>query len=455
MTTENIEKLEKTLNDIQNYMEGRISTVSYKGGYIDVKADDFTLFKELIPFYLKTLSAKEELNEADEEKLFPFYKVMLVLPTEMIADFISAFPNENIATFIKSFMDTLAEHKAEEKLNQAIQGELFPLLKLQKNVEIKKDFALNFGGLERIERDFKHLLSVKLSSGKTLQQHIDKVKEWFNSLYGENMGNWIKLFAFVKAVGTNESAKLYEVRSGYYKFSIKQDKNFFQFFIRRDKKSGQFTTKAKNKILKWLYDNQSTIEFPMIINNEVWNMPIRVYEYAENVSTKEIFFIVNTNILESEFKDYVSIEIDEIDMINDFWGKTAAQNNDFAKYRLNDFMDIPLKFLLTLKQIYSAGGNFTTKSGYQGNVQKITGENLNGHLGNLSDRVRKHLQRINAAGERSRIAKNTINLLLNTTWEIALKRKWLMSKPKFDDTWIFNINPGYFAKKTTAIKLKP
>ena len=336
------------------------------------------------------------------------------------------------------------------------QPELFPLFKLQKNVELKKEFALNFGGLEKIEKDFKHLLPVKLSSGKTLQQHIDKVKDWFDSLHGEKLGNWIKLFAFVKAVDINESAKLYEVRSNHYKFSIKQDKNFFSFFIRPDKNSGQFTTKAKSKILKWLYDNQSIIEFPMIINGEVWNMPVRIYEYAENVSTKEIFFIVNTSILESEFKDYISIEVEEIDCIADLWEAMAEQNSDFKKYRLNNFVDIPLKFLLTLKQIYTTRGNYTTDKGFEGNKAWLLKDSLDNHLGNLDERIIKHLQswdRVRTGKTSSK--KNYLKkLILETTFNIAVERKWLFSTPNYDSgKYFFNINPGYFAKKETAKRL--
>jgi len=336
------------------------------------------------------------------------------------------------------------------------QPELFPLLKLQKSVELKKEFSLNFGGLEKIERDFKHLLPVKLSSGKTLQQHIDKVKDWFNSLYGEKLGNWIILFAFVKAVETNESSKIYEVKSGHYKFSIKHDKNFFSFFIKPDKKSGQFTGKAKNKLLKWLYDNQSTIEFPMIANNEVWNMPVRIYEYAENVSTKEIFFIVNTNILESEFKDYIKIEIDEIDFIAGLWAATAEQNSDFKKYRLNIFLDIPLKFLLTLKHIYSAKGNYTTGEGFEVNRAWLLKDSLNNHLGNLDERITKHLQSQNTirTGKVSSKARGIKKLILETAFKIAVDRKWLFSMPNYESgKYFFNINPGYFAKKETAKRL--
>lgn len=353
---------------------------------------------------------------------------------------------------------SLADAQAE-----LFSGETFPLFKPSKNVELKKEFALNFGGLEKIEKDYQHLLKDKLTSGLTLQQHIDKVKVWYNSLHGEHLGNWIKLFAYAKAVKTyaesgQEIINFRPLSESRFCFSIKQDAKFFEYFIRRDRKSGQFAQKTKNKFLKWLHDNQHAIEFPRIdTEGNLWNVPTRVYEYAENVSTKEILFVIDTSILESAFKDYVSIDIAEIDFINDLWDGITEQDSTFKKYRLNSFVDTPLKFLLTLKQIYSrTGGNYTTESGYHGNTQRLTKESLNNHMGDLSERIKRHLISGDRAGEKkSKLSEKIIKLLLNTIWRIALERKWLMSEPKIDNgTWIFNINPGYFDKKSMAMKLK-
>ena len=370
------------------------------------------------------------------------------------------------AAALREFLRNLEKEirtRTNEKQGELFPGELFPLFKPQKNVELKKDFALNFGGLEKIEENYKHLLGEKLHSGLTLKQHIDKVRDWYNSLHGEHLGNWIKLFAYAKAVKTfaesgQDIINFRQIGESRFCFSIKQDAKFFDYFIRRDKKSGQFTTKAKNKFLKWLYDNQHTIEFPRIdTNGNLWNVPTRVYEYAENISEKEILFVIDTSILESAFKDYVSIDITEIDFINDLWEGIADQDDTFRKYRLNSFIDTPLKFLLTLKQIYSRdGGNFTTQNGYHGNTQRLSKESLNNHMGDMSERIKKHLQSGNNAGEkRGKLYKKITILLLNTIWKIALERKWLMSEPKIENgTYIFNINPGYFDRKETAKRLK-
>jgi hypothetical protein len=341
------------------------------------------------------------------------------------------------------------------------QGELFPLFKPQKNIELKKEFALNFGGLEKIEQEYKKLLNEKLSSGMTLQQHINKVKDWFNNLHGDSLGNWIKLFSYVKAVKEySESAEDFvnfrEVGPGRYSFSIKQNKDFFSYFIRPDKKTGQFTTKAKARFLKWLYNNQGAIEFPMILNGKVWNVPMRIYQYAENISDKEIFFIIDTNILESEFKDYVSINIKEIDDIAESWETLTENNQTFKTQRLNSFLDIPLKFLLTLKTIYNRGGDYQNGS-FAGNTQRLSSENLDSHLGNLADRIKQHLKNRDRfkTGKTSQRPKEIKSLILETTFSIAVRQKWLLSMPHYEDAiYKFNINAGYFDPKETARRLR-
>jgi hypothetical protein len=357
--------------------------------------------------------------------------------------------------------------KAKEALKNALetsdplQREFFPLFRPQKSVELKKEFALSFGGLDRIEKEYKYLLAEKLTSGLTLQEHINKVRNWFNSLRGEDLGNWIKLFAYVKAVKeysetVEEIVNFREIGPGRYCFSIKQNKDFFSFFLRPDKNSGQFTTKAKNKFLKWLHDNQSTIEFPMIFNGRVWNIPMRIYEYAENVSNKEILFVVDTNILESEFKDYVSINIREIDAIEEAWEGIAEKNSDFSRHRLNNFVDIPLKFLLTLKNIYNRGGDYKNAD-FAGNVQTLSGNVLDAHLGELSDRLKKHLMNRDKirTGKSGSLLGEIENLIYETTFTIAKERSWLLTMPKLENgTYKFNINAGYFDRKNTARRLK-
>jgi hypothetical protein len=416
----------------------------------------FVIFDDI----MRELTRKHGLLGLDKETLL--HRLDDLIVDDLIVDDVSN--KINLSEVLEDlFLNALKRYLTSAVQNDPSPAELFPVFSPQKSVELKRDFALNFGGLERIEKEYKKLLKEKLSSGLTLQQHINKVKSWFNGLRGEDLGNWIKLFAYVKAVKSfseseGESVNFRTIGEGRYCFSIKQNKEFFSYFIRPDKKTGQFTTKAKNRFLKWLHDNQGAIEFPMILNGKVWNVPMRIYQYAENISDKEIFFIVDTNILESEFKDYVSINISEIDAISETWENLTSDNPDFKTYSLNNFLDIPLKFLLTLKNIYSRNGNYKVKD-YAGNIQKLSKENLDTHMGNLSDRIQRHLKSRGKTktGKTSEKPLEVKRLILETTWKIAVQRGWLVSIPTYDEQtekYKFNINAGYFDRKETAKRLK-
>jgi hypothetical protein len=347
------------------------------------------------------------------------------------------------------------------------QGELSPLFTPLKSVELKKEFALNFGSIDRIEKEHKELLKVKLTSGKTLQRHLDEVKNWFNDLRGEDLGNWIKLFAFVKSIrdfkeSSDEDktvSNIVDMGNGRYCFRIRTTKAFFSAFIRPDRKSGQFTTKAKDKFLRWLYANQRTITFPIICDGQVWTFPTAIYTYAENIAAdgkKEIFFSVDTNVLESTFKDYVSIDTTEIDNIDELWKGIADSNPIFNRLRLNNFMDTPLKFLLTLKTIYNRDGNYA-RGHFIGNQQTLTREHLDTHLGELTQRIQKHLAghgTIKANKGEAKV-KEIKHLVLETIFAIAKERRWLLTDPKYEDgRYTFNLNAGYFDRRAIARRLK-
>jgi hypothetical protein len=129
-----------------------------------------------------------------------------------------------------------------------------------------------------------------------------------------------------------------------------------------------------------------------------------------------------------------------------------------AKLRLNNFVDIPLKFLLTLKNIYSREGNY--KNGdYAGNVQTLKKDSLDEHLGGLSERIIKQLSsrdRIRT-GKTSEKPLEIKRLILETTWAIAVQRGWLVSLPSYDEQtekYKFNINAGYFDRKATSRRIQ-
>jgi hypothetical protein len=360
---------------------------------------------------------------------------------------------------------------------------LFPVLTLQKSVELKKEFSLNFGSIPKLKEKYKNILHSRLpGSGKTLLQAFDEVENWYHNLYGEDLGNWVKLFAFAKAVkeqAANEpdAIGLFEERSGVYKFLINADQRFYEFFAKPNgaRKDGRLyhTTKLKDKIIAWLDKNKDAVEFPVIVTlpnqrTAVFPHAKKIYDFKKGLQEDGkpvLTFMIDTNILESEFKDYASISIDEIDAIAELWEETLARENsaseeplDLKSYSLNGFLDIPLKFLLTLKNIYTREGNYFNKEkGFIGNTQTLSRDHLDAHLGNLGNRVQQHLEnrKIIRTAKTSDKPARVLTLLLETAFALAVERGWLLSKPGYrKGIYHFNINAGYFDRKSLAEKLE-
>lgn len=382
------------------------------------------------------------------------------------------------------FLDVLKDLKRTLDLYlEPKQTELFPVFSISKNVEIKKEFALNFGSIARMKEKYKDILSQKLPGGnKTLLQSLDEVENWYNNLYGEDLGNWVKLFAFAKAVKEQamhepDTIGLFEEHSGIYKFLINADQRFYEFFAKPNgtRKDGRtyHTTKLKEKIIAWLDKNKDAIEFPVLVTlpnqkTAIFPQAKKIYAFKKGLQEDGkplLTFMIDTNILESEFKDYVSISIEEIDAIAERWEEMLKRENDASDepldlkiFSLNGFVDVPLKFLLTLKNIYTREGNYISKQGtFTGNIQTLSKEHLNSHLGNLSERIQKHLvsRNIIRTARSSDKPARVITLLLETVFALAVERRWLLSKPGYiKGVYKFNINAGYFDRKKTAKRLK-
>jgi hypothetical protein len=334
--------------------------------------------------------------------------------------------------------------------------DVIPIFHPPRDVEIKKDISLQFGSVDRIEKDYPALLPKRLASGKTLKEHLDEVRYWFDNLHGEDLGNWVKLFSFVKAVKTEaqegKEVNLKIIGQNRYVFEVKPNKDFYSFFLLPDKKSGYITTRAKQKLLKWLYNNQKTITFPMISNNSVWAYPLQIFAFAEEMSLdegqKRFIFMIDTNVIDSRFDNYISIQVHEVDLIQELWESIAKEDPDFEKYELSNFEDLPLKFLFTLKQIYNPAGDFNNGN-YTGNLQRLSSTNLDSHLGKLAERIKRHIKkrRITVAANLDPKVKELKGILLETIFKIATSRRWLMSMPQapVDNIYTFNLNNGYFA----------
>jgi hypothetical protein len=85
-------------------------------------------------------------------------------------------------------------------------------------------------------------------------------------------------------------------------------------------------------------------------------------------------------------------------------------------------------------------------------VQRLSIETLTTRLGDLRDRVKKHViqNRITVALDGGRTAQRIVTLLLNITTAIAKERGWVHSVKMEGSNFVFNLNRGYFAPKDTA-----
>jgi hypothetical protein len=366
-------------------------------------------------------------------------------------------------------------------------NDLIPTLNLKKSVTLKRDVALTiFGGADKIRELYPKILNTPMMDGRDVNQHLKDLEDWYNSLHGEDLGMWVKLFGFAQAVmdhkkEAEEVTDLHETArgSGVFAFWTKRDKSFYQFFIHepdQTKKNGAgyYSSKAKDKINKWLLANRNAIKFPFIVQDNKTGQSVvfpeaqPIYNFEEGIEAETgktyLLFTINTNILDTVFKSYVSIKIAEVDLTAKAWEQAALDNPKLKSNRLDpDFQDLPLRFLLTLKEIYNPGGDFIARTGaggvYKGNTQRLSIASMDTHLGNLTDRILVHVLKnhLSRAKDGGRKVKEIKALLFNTLFDIAMQRKWLVSIPYIDDAnenFVFNLNAGYFAPRETRAALK-
>jgi len=117
-----------------------------------------------------------------------------------------------------------------------------------------------------------------------------------------------------------------------------------------------------------------------------------------------------------------------------------------------------LRFLSILKILYSRDAVHQLPEGLFACIQKRTEENLNADLGDLWGRIKKTLitRKTIRTGKTSSKPEEIYKKILQTTFQIAVDKKWLFFIPSYNDknTYTFTMNPGFFDKKETAIRLK-
>lgn len=360
--------------------------------------------------------------------------------------------------------------KYAEPLNETDeQLDLIPTLKKPTEIILKKSALACMGGTDYIRTKYPQLLTVKLSDGKTLSQYLDEADNWYLSLEGSDMEMWIKMFSFIQAVKNHDKnntvTDLQEIGegSGIYSFLLEYNPNFYAFFETAGgkKKSGTpyYTTRQRERICRWLKKNQGIIKFPIIERHNGQDFidpaaPQFVYWLSDkiNATTREVSTVirVNTNIIDTVFRDYGKLTIAELDAIKAAWAKYCDSDKDFINCQLASFYDIPLKFLICLTQTYNSKRNYSNGT-YEGNTLKLKAEVLDKHLGFLSTRITEHIRKNRTGSNTAKIKSK----LLEVTFDIGRQQKWLADKaPKYENgIYSIFVNPGYFAKKDTKKRI--
>ena len=116
-----------------------------------------------------------------------------------------------------------------------------------------------------------------------------------------------------------------------------------------------------------------------------------------------------------------------------------------------------MRFLSTLKIIYSRNALIKLENGLLACIQPLKRENLDSDLGNLAERIQKTLtsRNIIRTGKTSGKPQEIKDFILKTTFKIAVERKWLFCMPKYEKgVYKFTMNPGFFDRQETAKRLQ-
>jgi hypothetical protein len=350
-----------------------------------------------------------------------------------------------------------------------------PEMGIQSSISLKKDFYKEIFDYTAFRKKYRNELNTKLENGLTLAQQLNNSELWFSKLSFKDLEMFTKLFGYIQGVSRylesdqKNSCNFEDLGSGLYRIEAKTTKEFYKHFIKEKSKGKNkkgFLDRDKKEVLEWLFKNQE--EKDVIKENtetgKIFLLKQPIYRFASQVtkidSRKNIQIVVNTSILETEFKDYLEIEtsiFEEIDNKLKTIKKSPSkeyQNCD-KKIVLSRYDDLLIKFYLILKTIYNKKGTIHHKNGFISNIQRLKRKHLIERLGNLKTRIkedllRKHNIRKNTTSDKT-ISKCTDDIL-KIVLAIAVELKWLWGFTE-GQTFTFLINPNKFDKKDTATKI--
>lgn len=391
---------------------------------------------------------------------------------------------DNDSTLVKIPVHTHRERKTTVQSNG--QGQLFPILiqALKKSTKTYLNDGLwrVMGGktIEHMRKEYAAYMNVKVMPNKTFAQNLDDLGNWYKTLKGHDLAMWMRIMGIAQSIKdaqkNGELVDAYEVRPGVFQIYMDYSKDFYGWLSNPigGKTNGKpyFTSIQKKQLDKWLGEHQASLIIPEVVFNRQGQenlvfAPHFIYQIKTSVNTaigKTISVLeIDTNIIETLLEEvpYGMIGDEELDAADTTWEQYFIDHNlttEYNDYRLASFSDLPLRLLITLKQIYNRNGDFTpTVKGKDGNNktlicnrQKLSLQELDKHLGNLADRVKTHAKKTH----RAKKAEEIYSSLLNVTFDIGVKQKWLTDIPQHDDeNWYIHFKRGYFDPKDTREKL--
>ena len=344
-------------------------------------------------------------------------------------------------------------------------------------VHVKSKYGLIFSHNNKIRESYKGSLDNILSTGKTVKEHLDFLDNFRVNIDSKSLVYWLKVFSYIAGwiecietyltdtdkppmktqdgMFSTENGDFISYNTGKMVIRIKLTKDFYKHFIPKNENTGQYTSKQKKSFLQWFTENQTQLEFPILTNTNNEIKLFKPYQIIEG-GTKTMTLLIDPRFLEKEFLEkYYTYDVSILDNISNQWKEYIKTNSGFKKYQLSSFLNVPILIFWIFLEIYNKKSNYETKN-FKGNKQKLSDKNLNLRLGNLKDRIEKHLITIKAgAGEEKK--EGLYRKILEFSFEILKKEKMLLSVPKLDsnNNYTFNFNPAFFATKDTATRLAP
>jgi hypothetical protein len=412
---------------------------------------------------------RDNLGELEENKLYADFYILDETSKDLLYN-----PLSTLSNCLKCVIE---KYKNADKYKEVplLSKEITP----RKKAPIKRDLFGSCIGKPinkkiKVENNEQEFLNRKLAGGQTFAELLQEVQKEYIKKPLDDLIFEIKLYSFAQTILKEIYPAILSNYPERAKARITQD-DIWKFFLKRDK-MGRYATYDKRRILKklWTYQNK-TITFVEMKGNEPVLVSHKLYEFDEILvaNKSEYYLSIDTSPIDFYFKNYLYMDLDELEKINNcldkYWREISKTDTlrsigwIIRKIISNQHLKAaPIKFNILLKYRYNIGNNFENKkTGYRGNCCRISDKELNIALGDIDSEIARVLQTTHCIQKskdtRSKVFKLIRECVLGFTFYCAKKLKWVVSFSNHDEKkqeWIFNLNPSYFNPKAKVANLK-